>query len=270
MSMAGCGPILTLLFASASTLEFPIARAKDEFVKLLPHVEGYCGVVRGNVEAFRRAVLPFGPMDLYVAKGTAEEKSLIRNLYLGVVGGACGVDAASLSKSFSCGGECVEARRSELIAKLPQIKSLVKTFRSLRGIDLVSQWGIVGEYRINNVFTIMGQTHETEQSTVMGFVPSETWTPLTNPSQYLRRRGIPEVMFANFLRKVKDLSLAAVVREQRAIRVVRVGIADKESGLLFLFGSAVTSPAVGDTTADGRSYVVVKEVEPRVVFYETK
>ena len=77
---------------------FPVPRAQEEFAKLGPHVRGYCGAIEGDNELFRRAVLPFGPMDLTVAKGTGPECEVLRNLYLGFVGVFCKVDAAAMAQ----------------------------------------------------------------------------------------------------------------------------------------------------------------------------
>ncbi len=271
MSVPLIGARIGLAVVLASSIDapnFPVNRATNEFFALVPHVKGYCGAVRGDEEAFRHAVLPYGPMDLTVSKGSNEEAEILRNLYLGIVGAACGVDAQALVKGFHCGPSCTAARKSELLSKLAPIKEVVKEFASLRGIDLVSQWGIVGEYRVDNLFAMMGQVKETNPSPVMGFVPSASWTDVADLRSYLNHKGVSEKAFESMLRKLKVLSLAAVVREDEGKRVVRVGIADNESGLLFLNIGART-PTVGQRTRGGRRYVVVQELEKNLVFYET-
>jgi hypothetical protein len=66
-------------------------------------VNGFGGENKGDGELFRRWSLPFAPMVLQVGKGSHEETSSLRNLYLGVAGAAFGVDAAKLAASFHCG-----------------------------------------------------------------------------------------------------------------------------------------------------------------------
>jgi hypothetical protein len=261
--------LIVALSGRQDSVSFPVVRAKDEFLTLIPHVKGYCGAIRGDVEAFRRAVLPYGPMDLTVSKGTTEEAESLRNLYLGIAGAACEIDAQALAKSFHCGISCTADRKTELLAKLGPIKEVVRDFASLKGIELVSQWGIVGEYRVDNIFAMMDQVKETKPSLLMGFVPSEIWTDIgADLKAYLKRKNVSEKRFDSMLQKVKALSLAAVVREPEGTRVVRVGIADNESGLLFL-NTGTAMPLVGQRTHGGRRYVVVQELEKKLVFYET-
>jgi hypothetical protein len=52
------------------------------------------------------------------------------------------------------------------------------------------------------------------------------------------------------------------------VRVIRIGLADNESGLLFQPEQAKL-PKIGDQLRDGRSYVAIEPVAPGVVFYET-
>jgi hypothetical protein len=256
------------LLSADGTGQFPVQRAQEEFAKLAPFVLEYCGANQGNVEMFRRAAQPFGPMDLMVTKGSSREAEILRNLYVGFAGAACKVNAAALARSFHCGKGCTADRRSDLLSRLEAIKGVVKQFVALAGVDLISQWGIVREFRVNNLFTIMRQTNEAVASHVMGFIPSDNWKGFPSVADFLKAKGISETAFADLLGNVKKLSLAAVVRERQAIRVVRVGIADNESGLLFLDDDQPL-PTVGAMADGGRRYVVIEKIEKNIVFYET-
>ena len=144
------------MLLAATNAQFPVPRAQPEFARLGPHVGGYCRAREGDEELFRRAVLPFGPMDLTISKGTWVESDTLRNLYLGFVAVACKVDAAALVQKFHCGKACTVDRRNRLVGNLDQIRKVAKDFAKLSGVDLVSQWGIVGEFRVNNAYTMMG------------------------------------------------------------------------------------------------------------------
>jgi hypothetical protein len=251
----------------AVNAQFPVNRAESEFLTLIPHIEGYCGVTRGNLDDFRRAVLPFGPMDLTVLNGTNREKEILRNLFLGMVGRACGLDAAMLGRTFQCGRSCVATRENELRSNLGPIREVVARFASLGDVDLISQWGVVGEYRIDDVFVMMGQMKETRPSPIMGFVPSDVWMDVSDLSAYLSRRHASRGAFDAVLRTMKRLSLAAVVREHDGIRVIRVGVGDNESGLLFTNGRG--RPRMREPARGGRIYTVAEELEKNVFYYET-
>jgi hypothetical protein len=259
--------VLPILLA-ASDGQFPVPRAQQEFAQLGPHVRGYCGANEGNQETFRVSVLPFGPMDLTVSKGTRAEGESLRNLYLGFVSALCKVDAMAVANAYRCGPGCTLRRRDGLARELRQIKDVVNEFKALEGISLISQWGFPHEFRVDNVFVMMGQTRESPPSPLMGFVPSGVWEKLSGPAEYLKRKHVPADAFYKLVGKAGDLFLAALVREKNAIRVVHAGLSVYESGLLFLNDGA-TAPKVGEAADGGRMYSVVEPLEKGIVFYET-
>lgn len=136
-------------------------------------------------------------------------------------------------------------------------------------IKVLAQWGIKDEYRVNNVFHMIGQTNESLPSPVMGFIPSDKWRKLESPEKYLEEIKVPKTKFDSMLTKVKEMGLAAVVRDtQENVRVVRVGVSDNEAGLLFLKNPS-NKPKKGQKMLDGREYVYVEEIKPNIFYYET-
>lgn len=269
MNLLLCIVIIQAVGQTGSSEPFPVPRAQREFAALGPHVRGYCHSIEGNEEAFRRAVLPFGPMDLTVMRAPKDETVKLRNLYLGFVGSACRVDAGAMAASFECGGACTAWRRAQLMDKFEDISRVADGFRKAHGIDVMSQWAVKGEFRINNVFAMMGQVNEAIPSVESGLVPSDRWNRVASVDAYESSKHIHPVVVESLRVKMVDLSLAALVREREWIRVIRVGIGLKESGLLFLSKGA-KPPVVGTEESDGRKYVVVERVRPTVVFYETE
>jgi hypothetical protein len=181
----------------------------------------------------------------------------------------CEVDALELSRRFNCGPACTAGRRSDLVHKLSGLRSVVRDFDGLAGVQLISQWGIVGEYRVNDVYVMMGQVVESSKSNVMGFVPSDSWTQIADVGTYFKRARVSSTQFMSVLRRIKELSLTAVIRENFGVRVVLVGIGNRESGLLFLKREPKNLPRSGERAGDGRRYVLVEQLEKDIVFYET-
>jgi hypothetical protein len=249
---------------------FPVPRAEQEFVALFPHLEGYCGAIRNDQKAFALAVMPFAPMDLQITKAqNHEEANLLRNFYLGIVGAACGIDSAALANSFHCGKNCTENRKSDVVEKLDKIRQLVDEFAAAQPIQILAQWGIKDEYRVNNVFHMMGQTNESLASPLMGFIPSDKWRKVGGIEQYLEELKLPRTKFDAMLTKLKEMSLVAMVRDaQGNIRVVRVGVGDNEAGLLFV-KTPSDKPRKGQKLLDGREYVYLDELRANVFYYET-
>jgi hypothetical protein len=249
---------------------FPVPRAKQEFEALIPHLEGYGGSIRGNQKAFTLAVLPYAPLDLQVTKAnTHEEASVLKNFYLGIASAASGIDSAVMANSFHCGQSCVEYRKTDVVGKLSQISELVNEFSATSQLEVIAQWGIKDEYRVNNVFHMMGQTNESLPSSVMGFIPSDKWRKLDTPEKYLEEIKLSKPKFDVLLTKIREMSLAVVARTSEGdIKVVRVGIGDNEAGLLFLKNPS-KKPKKGQKMLDGREYIYIEEIKPNIFYYET-
>lgn len=247
---------------------FPVARAQEEFVGLLHFVRGWGQSNRGDSELFRRWTLPYGPMDLQVAKANHDEASALRNLYLGFAGGVFGVDAAKMANSFHCGQTCIDSRRQDLESKVVRIEKLVGAFRKLKGVDILAQWGIPNEFRVNCLFKIFDQVRVSSPSPVMGFLPSSQWDH-ADPDSYITSLGASPSAVRAILSELTALSVAAIVRESDgSVRVIRVGISDNESGLHFLLGQKVPY-RVGTKLTDGREITVLREIKSGILFYET-
>jgi hypothetical protein len=261
-----------LLIGLAGLLQaqgFPVPRAEPEFRELLPFIQGWAQQNAGDEELFKRWSLPFGPLSVQVTKANHGEASSLKNLYLGVSAAAFKVDGRALVNLFHCGPSCVEHRRADLKSKLPRIEPLVSQFRTAVRIHLIANWGMGDDFRVNELFRVMGQQNLTQASPIMGFVPSGTWRPVKDANGYIESLGANPAKVREILKEMRDLSLSALVAETGSVvRVVRVGIADNESGILFAPGDAAPYKK-GDKLSDGREVILIEKLEPRVYFYET-
>lgn len=248
---------------------FPVPRAEPEFRELLPFIDGWAQQNAGNEELFKRWSLPFGPLSLQVTKANHGEASSLKNFYLGVSAATFKVDGLALANLFHCGPSCVEHRRADLKSKLPRIEPLVAQFRAAARINLVANWGMGDDFRVNELFRVMGQQNLTQASSIMGFVPSGTWRPVKDTDGYIESLGANPAKVREILKEMQDLSLSALVTETGSVvRVVRVGIANNESGILFAPGDAAPYKK-GDKLNDGREIILIEKLKPRVYFYET-
>lgn len=267
---------LCLLFCSQTSPReqsnkprFPVPRAEGELRELLPFLER-CGVGHaGDLELFRQWVLPYGPLDLQVENADYTEANALKNLYLGLAGAAFKIDPVPLSHSFHCGPSCVDARRTGLKSSLPRLQPLVASFRGLRGVKVLASWGREDEFRVNGLFRISGQLKLTQPSALMGFTPSATWTAVEEADKYIASLGADPAEVHRILDGMRALELAAIVSDPGdVVRVIRVGIGDNESGLLFTMDEkAPYHPPQG--LRDGHEVVLIEPIEPHVYFYET-
>jgi hypothetical protein len=267
---AGIAAFVVVAFVPGARAQprFPVARAQQELIDLAGFAKGFGETHHGDAELFQRWILPFAPLDLQVGKATYDEASSLRNFYLGYVGAAFGVNPGKLANDFHCGPDCTRSRFDELAGNLPKIEKLVDGFKKLKGVDVLASWGIRGQYRVNGLFKIFDQTKVTAPSTVMGFVPSASWTP-GDADKYIASLGASPAAVRSVLAMQEALSIAALVREPGGdVRVIRIGIGDNEAGLLFPSGK---QPALtrGARLPDGRQIVFLRAVKAPVVFYET-
>jgi len=263
--------ILLALLASACEVRaqhLPVARAESEFRELVPFIKGWAQKNRGDLAMFKHWVLPYGPLDLEVRNGTHDEANDLRNVYLGVAGAAFGIDPRPLADSFHCGLDCTAFRRNDIKDKLPRIEKLVSSFRQLGQVRVLASWGIDDDFRVNELFQIMGEAKVTRPSPVMGFVPSGAWEAVER-AKYIGSLGTNPEAVQSVLAEMRSLSVAALVREDdQNVRVVRVGISDNESGLIF--SNAQRSPySEGEKLRDGREVTLIELLKPNVFFYET-
>lgn len=241
---------------------------RTELGRLIPYAQAFCEPIFGNREAFRQAVLPFAPLSLGVANGSPAERAAARNLFLGMAGQACGVNATALARSFNCGLGCVARRKAELVAKVVRLRALAAEVGKRPGFSILAQWGVPGEFRVDNIFAVRGRVLVVRPSPRMGLVPSDDWTLVSDLAAALKGRGVPEQEVLRLVEAMKAESIAAIVRDGGVLRMVRMGIADNESGLL-IASNLRSAPRVGQRTSDGREYRVVEQIEPGVWFYET-
>ena len=247
---------------------FPVARAEKEFWALTTFAKGFGENHQGDQDLFEHWILPFAPLDLQVGNANHEEASALRNFYLGFVGAAFKMNPAKLANDFHCGEPCTHGRFDDLAGKLPQIEKVVAAFKKLKGVDVLASWGIKGEFRVNALFKIGRQTNITAPSPVMSFTPSASWTP-GDADAYITSLGASPAAVREVREAQEALSIAALVREPDGdVRVIRIGIADNEAGLLFPSGKG---PALtrGTKLPDGREITFVRDMKGPILFYET-
>lgn len=255
--------------------DFPIPRAEKEFVALIPDLQDYCEhITQGDTKAFITAICQYGPLDLQVTKAASPaEASRLRYFHFGIAAAASKMPdelAQGLGRPFVDAPGHVEGRRQRLTKELPQIEKFVKQFGAVPQITLLAHWGFQDEYRVNDAFTMMGQTKEAIPSPVMGFVPSGRWKSYKSPQAYLETIHVSKSTFDGLYGAFQPLLVAAVLRPAPGeTEVIALGLANNTSGLLFV-PSEAAKPVLGQHLANGETYSVVQPVKPGVYYFETK
>jgi hypothetical protein len=209
-------------------------------------------------------------LDLQVTKARSpQEAASLKNFYFGFVTQAAGIDPVQKANEFHGGPPLAQRRKELLLERLEKIKALSEQLKRYPQINILAQWFIKGEFRINNLFHMMGQTNEALASEIMGFVPSSNWKKWKSPADYLKSIRMERETFDKLLNDLKQANIAAFVRgESGGARFIFVGMADNEVGLLFL-GGKDSKPKAGDMLPDGKKFVGLEEIEPGIYFYTT-
>lgn len=264
--------VLCLGLAEGVFAEFPaeLSRAEAEFRGLLPMVHEWPDQDEGGERVFRRMALPFAPLYLEIRSAAShKEGSDLMNFFFGYVGAGFGVKPDELAHKFHCGRECIVRRRSALIDRLRQIEELVSIFRTMEKVRLLADWDTGDDLRINDLYRIAGRQRIARPSPVMGFVLSGTWEPVDSVDRYIESLGESPRKVRGVLKTMRKLGIAAIVRDAGGVvRVVKEGMSDNESGLLFTVSEG-SEYILGEKMKDGREVRFVQKLGPNVYFYET-
>jgi hypothetical protein len=258
---------LLIAFSANAQPSFPVPRAEPEFRALLSDLAPRAAATGGDVDAFVKQSLPYGPLDLTVANAAnSEEAEALRNFYLGVLGGAARVDVAALAVRFQCGRDCAVQRRQHLAASLPAITEAVDFFRHQEGLSVVAVWPT--GHRLDDYYLIDNRYSQAVPSPIMGFVPSGSWLPTTEAAA-LERLGVSRDSRDRLLSLMSAGDLAAVAKERNgSVRAIWAGIADNEAGILSL-GKSARKPKLGEVLPGGGSFVVLERLADGIYFYTT-
>lgn len=265
VALSACS--LTGVLAGQTVSEADLKREFDQSVRAaIPIAEA----LRSDQVGFLEAVQPYGPLDLLVQHPiTGAHTSQLRDFFLGVVGGAAGLDPSSFTNQWHCGPVCANARRDSLVHQLASIRELVARFRAVTA-DVIATWPGQG-YRVGPV-TYDGTVwrHQTA-SPIMGLLPWQAETLRDSGAAQFPALGSDRKTLEGIVADMRAASVSAIARDaEGAIRVVlRGAIGNNEAGLLFVPAGSQPPSFDGAKMPDGRRYIGGERVAPNVYFYVT-
>ena len=176
--------------------------------------------------------------------------------------------APKMANDFHCGSPCATSRIKEFIAQNQQISPPISKFLRLEKLNVISQWSVPGDFRINDTFVEHGTITAFSPAGLIGIVPN---------SAGKKAGSLPEATGLNasdinearsIAVELASLHLAAIVRSPEGIRVIRTGNADNQCGLLFKRLSA-PEPKKGDDFGEGLEVVGVTMLAKDIYYFET-
>lgn len=223
------------------------------------------------IEQVLASLMPYGPLDVQITgKATHEEISQLKNYYFGAVCSVLGVDPSRLGIAFNCGRACVEERRDQIEGALDAWSEVATRFRAASGVELVGAWGAPVAFRVNDVVKAGEQVLIAVPSEVMGFVPGGRFLPKSSLAEAFSERGIRSEQVESLLDSmIRAGAVAARSTAGGAVEVIRIGMADNLSGVLFL-AEGERPPEVKSEHENGSSYVLVERMAKGVYYFETR
>jgi hypothetical protein len=97
--------------------------------------------------------------------------------------------------------------------------------------------------------------------------PSDRWEVVPNAKAFLQTVGVRRSVIDDLVSTLRELSLAALVRERGRIRVVADGLGTAQVGV-FVLDEGEVVPESGKRAPDGRTYDVVRPLGGGIFYYE--
>lgn len=266
--------LLVACFSQAVAAEsprFPVPRAEEEFRELMQVPEGWSASGNVTFEGAFVALMPYGPLDLQVTgDATHEEISTLRNFYLGSTCYKLGIDPRRVMAVFNCGLTCVESRRNDIRDNIDKWLLVAEKFRAASGVRLIGMWAGPGAIRVNDVVKLGDKVLIAIPSPKMGFIPGGRFIQRENLKGALSERHIDIERVQAVIGAMSDTHSVAVHYGHKGwIEVVKIGIADNVSGVLFASEGGMP-PSVGEVHSGGGEYIFVEKVGRNAYFFETR
>jgi hypothetical protein len=259
---------LHVAFLLAVASAFPVEHGADELRTALKDAQGYLEATRPGAERFLALCGPYAPLDLELrGRHTPREGAETKNFFLGATGFAAGLPPdriQQLVRGFFQRNGRLQGKES-WAAALPAQRALLEKFGALR-VPVLAVWG-TDEYRVGDLFKVGEEWWTCAPSASLGLAPWGERTTVPDPVASGSAAARDVLAGRPVVEEMRRLGVRALVRmPSGAVRVVQDGIADNESGNLFLPGDAA-APKRGDELTDGKTLLHVEPIAPGVLYY---
>jgi hypothetical protein len=246
-----------------------VERGAEELRAALRDAQTYLEARRPGLERFRELSQPYAPLDLELRGAhSSQEGASTKNFFLGAAGYAAGLPPdriQALVRGFFERHGKLQAKAG-WVAQTAAQRALVERFRALGRASVLAAWG-TDEYRVGDVFKVGDEWWTCTPSASLGLAPWGSRTTLQDPLATGAAAATDVLAAKPLLQEMRRLGIRALVRmPSGTVRVVQDGIADNETGSLFLVGDA-TPPRKGEELSDGKALLHVEAVGPAVLYY---
>lgn len=228
-------------------------------------------LVSGSVSQFTNLTQPYAPLDFQVRDASNKQASDIRNYLFGVASALAGLDddaALKMANDFHCGQPCSAARIKSLVEQHERVTPLVMRFVPIGGLNIIAQWNVPGEFRVNDTFKRGESITSYKTAGPKGVIPNSAGTKAENLTDATGLSPSEVSQAEEIAAELASLHLAAIVRSPQGIRVVLTGNADNQCGLLFKRLS-VAEPKPGDSFGEGLDVALVVMIAKDIYYFET-
>ena len=240
-----------------------------DWQQLRTYIASQARNVHGDAELFTKLTQPYAPLDLTVTRGDLKSAQSSRDIFYGMAGAAAGVSRTALMahmNTFKRGQEGPADLATDLTLHLPPLRELARKFSATAPeVQLIAQWNIDGDLRLNNTFL----QHSTAIAYLdhNGYIPHPPGVPFHSLDAELNGDHLTQTDLDTIVSSMRSLHIVALLKMPLGIRAIYSGASHNETGLLFL-NPGQTPPRTGDRWGNGIELSAVLSIAPGLYLYE--
>ncbi|WP_419805428.1 hypothetical protein [Terriglobus sp.] len=176
--------------------------------------------------------------------------------------------APGMANDFHCGEACADQRFRKFVEQHERVSALVARFVPLVQLKIVSQWGVLNDYRVNDTLIQKSLITSFRPMGDIGIVPNASGKQFKSVSDATGLNLQDIATAESIAAELASLNIAAIVRSPQGIRVIRSGCSDNQAGLLFK-RTDVPEPKEKDDFGEGLELVFAVKVAQDIYYFET-
>jgi hypothetical protein len=228
---------ITLSAGASPGRKFPIPDFENDFHELAEASMDLVGKYGAGQETFTNLTLPFAPLDLSKSEKMAPGELLDhQNFTFGFLSSVFQADQDKRTADFFCKNLCWLERENKTKKNLNEVLALVEKFKKASDVQIVSQWNIGDQFRVNDFFVLKEGPTKAIPSRDLKIISSGRWAKL-NESDMKAFKKLSEATTA-LVKDLKKLKIPAMVKaKNNGVIVFYDGFADNAWGVLVLSNS---------------------------------
>jgi hypothetical protein len=247
----------------------PTTPSDADWQHLRTYIQSQAQNIHGDAALFGKLTQPYAPLDLTVTRGDIKSVQSSRDIFYGMAGAAAGIQRTALMAhidNLKRNQQNSTELARDLAMYLPPLRELIQKFSATAPeVQLIAQWNIEGDLRLNNSF--LQHSAVTAYLDHNGLIPYPPGVPFHSLDAELNTDHLTQADLDAIVSSMRALHIVALLKMPIGVRAIYAGVSHTETGLLFLTPGA-EPPRVGDRWGNGIELNAVASVGPDVFLYE--